>query len=106
VPLGGKTVFGIPHRALLRESSANTESQPIHATQLLLGSALRDSSLHFWELEAPLRSPKIVCGLAIGLNGPWWLGSGALAGPIAMRFKPALYRFGIGLPLRAICRTY
>jgi hypothetical protein len=34
-------VFGIPHRALLRESSANTESQPIHATQLLLGSALR-----------------------------------------------------------------
>src|SRR5438105_986920 len=34
-------VFGLPHRALLCESSATTESQLIHPTQLLLGSALR-----------------------------------------------------------------
>ena len=37
---GRAAVFGCSHRALLRESSAHTESQPIHAIQLLLGSAL------------------------------------------------------------------
>jgi hypothetical protein len=41
MPLGRLAVFRLPHRALLCESSANKESQLIHPTQLLLGSALR-----------------------------------------------------------------
>src|SRR5215510_5550738 len=42
--VSSNAMFRLPHRALPRESSANTESQPIRRTQQLPGSALSVSS--------------------------------------------------------------
>src|SRR5262249_26496483 len=42
--VSSNAMFRLPHRVLPRESSANTESQPIHRTQQLPGSALSSAS--------------------------------------------------------------
>src|SRR5260221_11006208 len=42
--IGGKAVFGLPHRLLPYESSSDRESQLTHPTQQVPGSALREES--------------------------------------------------------------
>ena len=72
-PLGSTAMFRLPHRALLRESSANTESQPIHPTQLLLGSALSVRRPSEWDEHSLLKNgPAIILKSEPSVFVAWW----------------------------------
>src|SRR5262249_3421395 len=73
--VSSNAMFRLPHRVLPRESSANTESQPIHRTQQLPGSALRlrrvrrskeTSSLRFAFPDRSTPAIKLICHWIIG----------------------------------------
>jgi len=73
--VSSNAIFRLPHRALPRESSANTESQPIHRTQQLPGSALSlfecvrtRPTLARWTLIECFKYPQFQVSLSVPIS--------------------------------------